>query len=272
MRNTRNLKFRIYGFEVRCITIISHGLVSGKGKQPIVRELKKELSTFRSTVKLTDSEANRLWLMCVKEYNSVSKKVYSKRTDNESVYMAIRGTLPYLESVKNNLGKDIENHEKLAYMGDLISSGIFYLCSYHKHCAADHLDYQGRVYVSSEWRSRCPAEFADKVESYIKNHNCLTVEEIMGEPVYMTTRPNCRHYFIELDIDEVLHNSVKKLLRTHEMISEGVNSYEYSQYRNYYERLKALIALRQVCPCLKLEADITETRRLTKKWLAMVSR
>lgn len=273
MRNTRNLKFRIYGFEVRCASIISHGLVSGKGRQPILGELKRELAAFRSTVRLTDSEANELWLMCVNEYKSVAKTVWGKRTDNESVYRAIRATLPYLEKIKNGLGRDIENHDKLSYLSDLMSEGIFYLCSQHTHCAEGHKDFQGRVYVSENWRERCPdSATRRRVASYIRNHSCQTVEEIVGDPVYMVTRPNCRHYFVGLDIEEVMHSSAKTMLKRHDMIKTGVSSYEYSQYRNYYERLKMLVGLRQVCPCLKLEGDITETRRIMKKWLAMVSR
>lgn len=273
MRNTRNLKFRIYGFEVRCASIISHGLVSGKGKQPILRGLKRELAAFRSTVKLTDGEANELWLMCVNEYKSVAKTVWGKRTDNESVYRAIRATLPYLEKIKNGLGRGIENHDKLSYLRDLTSEGIFYLCSCHTRCAEGHKDFQGKVYVSENWRERCPdSHTRRRVASYIRNHRCMTVEEAVGDPVYMVTRPNCRHYFMELGIEEVMHSSAKAMLKRHGMIKTGVNSYEYGQYRNYYERLKALIALRQVCPCPKLEADITETRRIMKKWLSMLSR
>lgn len=253
--------------------IISHGLVSGKGKQPILRELKRELAAFRSTVKITNIQANELWLMCVNEYNSVAKTVWGKRTDNESVYLAIRRTLPNLEKIKNVLGRDIEKHDKRDYLLKLTRKGIFYVCSKHTHCAEGHKDYQGRIYVSKDWRDRCDnAVDRRRVASYIRNHQCLTVEEIVDDPVYMVTRPNCRHYFVKVDIEEVMHSSVNKILKNHNMIKTGVSSYEYSQYRMYYERLKALIALRNICPCLKLEKDITETRRIMKKWLSMVSR
>ena len=273
MRNIRNLKFRIYGFEVRCAAIIGRGLARGKGKRPILAELKRELAAFRSTVKLTDGEANGLWLMCANEYKSVSKTVWGKRADSESVYRAIRATLPYLEKIKNGLGRDIESRDKLSYLSQLTGEGIFYLCSSHTHCAEGHKDFQGKVYVSENWRERCPdSRTRRRVASYIRNHGCRTVEEIVGDPVYMVTRPNCRHYFVELDIEEVMHSGVKKLLKNHDMVHAGVNSYEYGQYRNYYERLKMLIGLRESCPCPKLEADITDTRRIMKKWLAMVSR
>lgn len=273
MMQSKTLKFRIYSFEVRCAALISHGLVSKKGKQPILRELKKELLAFRSTVKLTESEANQLWVTLVNTYISISRTVWSKRTDNETVYRAIRTTLPHLERFKNQFGLDIENRRKLSYLHSLEQDKIFYLCSSHPGCAKDHEAYQGKIYVSENWRERCKAEDTKKIEAYIKNHHCMTIEAVTNAPVYMMTRPNCRHYFISVGVEEVLTSSAKKILKKHHMIqSEGKDSYVYSQYRVYYERLKLMQKLRDVCPCLILEKDIKETQKLTKKWLSMLSR
>lgn len=271
MRNKRYLKFRIYSFEVNSAKIISHGLVSGKGKLPIMRHLKRELLNFRSTVKMTDSEANELWLFCSYSYNKISKDVWGKRTDNESVYMAIRRLFGDMEGFKNRLGTDIELHEKDVYLDRLLSDGIFYLCSAHKDCAKDHLDFQGKIYVSEDWEARCLDGDQARIRAYIKNHKIQTIEWVVGDPVYMTTRPNCRHYFIKMDVEEVLSNSVNKMLKQHHMIRERVNlTYEYVNYRKYYERLKLLKSLRDTCPCSQLEADIKETRRMMKKWLSLI--
>lgn len=273
MMNTRNLKSRIYGFEVRCAGIISQGLVSGKGKQPILKQLKQELVAFRSTVKLHSREVNQLWLMCLSSYQIISGKVWGKRTDNVSVYNAIKRLMPTLEHIKNEVGQGIEERKKSSYLANLLDDGIFYLCSYHTNAAKDHAQYQGKIYVSENWRERCiDSEDRKRVAAYIKNHKCLTVEEICSAPVYMVTRPNCQHYFTRVDIDEVMHNSVKKLLKTYDMVKTDKSSYEYNQYRNYYERLKLLMSLRGICPCYDLEADIRQTRKITKKWLSMVSR
>ena len=273
MRQIRNLKFRIYGFEVRCAALISQGLVSGKGRKPILERLKRELDGFRRTVRLSNSEANGLWLMCLSTYNNVAKTVWGKRTDNTSVYRAIKRNLPRLERVKNEIGRNIEERDKVAYLGDLLSEGIFYLCSSHKNCAKGHEPFQGKIYVCEDWKNRCRDSTEKKrIRAYIRNHGCMTVEEICGEPVYMVTRPNCRHYFIRLPTEEVLGASVNKLLKSHNLVSSEPNSYEYSLYRMYYERLKMLKALRRICPCSDLENDITKTYGLTKKWLSMVSR
>ena len=247
-------------------------MVSKKGKSPILRELKKELLAFRSTVKLTESEANQLWLLCVNEYNSISKTVWARRTDNETVYKAIRACLPHLEHFKNHFGLDIEDRKKRAYIYDLKSKGIFYLSSFHKDCAKDHEAFQGKIYVSESWEERCKPEEADKIRAYIKNHKCMTIEAVTNAPVYLMTRPNCRHFFISVGVEEVLHSSAKKILKKHNLIKpEGKNSYVYSQYRVYFERLKLLKQLRQECPCLILEKDIKETTKITKKWLSMLS-
>lgn len=273
MKNIRYLKSRIYSFEIKCSAIISEGLLEGKGKQPILRDLKKELVLFIGTVRLTPTEINELWQLCVYLYNSMSKKVRGNRTDNSRVYESMRKFIPFLEKIKNEIGKSIEIRDKRKYLDNLTDKGIFYLCSSHTDCAKDHLDYQGKMYVSTDWRSRCADEATkNRVRAYIRNHKCKTIEEIVGAPVYMTTRPNCRHYFIRMEVEEVMHNSINKLLREHKMIKNTVSSYEYNMYRMYYERLRALLALRDICPCLELEKDISKTRRIMKKWLSMINR
>lgn len=269
MRNIRNLKFRIYGFGVRCTVIIKHGLHGKHGRTAIFRRLKKELMVFRSTVRLSDGEVNDLWRFCVGLYNFILAESRSCSTE----YDLIRASVLYLERFEHGFGRIIEERDKKAYLRGLLQSGVFYLCSYHTNCAEGHFDFQGKIYVSSKWRERCTdAKERRMVAAYIRNHRCDTIESVIGEPVYMVLRPNCRHFFIEVGVDEVLHNSRNKLLRKYGMVYVGVSSYEYSQYRKYYERLKVLLALRKVCPCDRLERDISNTRKLIKKWLTMVDR
>ena len=88
---------------------------------------------------------------------------------------------------------------------------IFFICSQHEKPAKDHADYQGKIYVDRFWRQKVSDENRYAVLSYIRNHNVLTVQEIMGSPVYLITRPNCKHFFIPLGTDEVLHSSIKKI-------------------------------------------------------------
>lgn len=268
MKNYRQISYRIYGSEVRLVGIISHNLVSNKGKRSLRKELVGELARVRSTVKLTDSEANRLWLFSQFFYNKLSRYDYKDKSP-EYLYEKIKRLMPNLERFKHELVRNIEARDKNAYLGDLLSDGIFYLCSYHKDCAEDHVDYQGKIYVSEDWEARCYDYDRKRIAAYIRNHDCKTIEWVLGEPVYLLTRPNCRHYFTEMSVDEVLHSSVKKLLKKYDMISEsGERSDSYYMYREYYERLRMLLELRDVCPCYKLEEDIRRTRKLIKKWLS----
>ena len=267
MRQWKNLKFRTYSFEVKCAYIISHSLVGNRGKFAVKKLLRRALMEFRSTVKITDREANELWLNCM----YMLSRIDWRSKDNSKIYAQMKRLLPSLERFKNRFVSDIEVREKNAYLRDLLSDGIFYLCSWHKDCAKDHEAYQGKIYVAEDWEERCLDGDQGKIRAYIKNHKCLTVQEVVGDPVYMITRPNCRHYFISVPVDEVLHNSAKKLLKEHDMIKEGHKKNDaYYAYREYYERLKFLIALRDTCPCNELEVDIKKTRRLMKKWLSSV--
>lgn len=88
---------------------------------------------------------------------------------------------------------------------------IFFICSVHEKPAKDHADWQGRIYVDRFWRTKVDESLRRAVESYIKNHNIYTVQEIMNAPVYLITRPNCKHFFIPLSTSEVLHKSVRKI-------------------------------------------------------------
>ena len=88
---------------------------------------------------------------------------------------------------------------------------IFFICSVHEKPAEDHKDYQGKIYVDRFWRMKVGGGEFYSVLSYIKNHDTITVQEIMGDPVYLVTRPNCKHFFIPLDTQSVLHRSERSI-------------------------------------------------------------
>ena len=88
---------------------------------------------------------------------------------------------------------------------------IFFICSVHEKPAQDHKDFQGKIYVDRFWRQKVSGAQFYPVLSYIKNHQVLTVQGIMGAPVWLTTRKNCKHFFIPLDTLSVLHRSERSL-------------------------------------------------------------
>lgn len=111
---------------------------------------------------------------------------------------------------------------------------IFFLCSNHYDSALDHAPYQGKVYVDRYWRHKVSGTEYYAVSAYIKNHNTISIQEIMGAPVYMTTRPYCRHYFTPISTNQVLGSSTKKLLK--DTGSNHYNSHPYTNERYIQER------------------------------------
>lgn len=94
---------------------------------------------------------------------------------------------------------------------------IFYLASEHPDCADDHKNYQGKMYIKSNWKSIIKQdELIPKIETFINNKRMMTIEEVIEKPVWFSTRPNCRHYFTPITIKQALGNisELKQKLRT----------------------------------------------------------
>lgn len=133
---------------------------------------------------------------------------------------------------------------------------IFYLCSYHSDCANDHVDYQGKIYVDEDWEDVVSEEMKPKVQEYIDAHKVDTIQNVRdGEP-YLTTRPNCRHYFTPMSLEDVLGSSVKKLLKD--------NNMEKGTYdkQNYIDLQKQRYGERQI---RKYKSDLEQQKIMLEK-------
>lgn len=283
MLGKERIKSVIYGYEVRTTAIISNGLVHRVPKQQILKRIKNELDKVTKYANLTDVERNHLWNETYSRYIMVSKQSFSSLRKSKNpdldydeelklrknvVYGVVKSEFRRLEKDKNELANEYEYRGKREMLTEQFDSGIFYLCSSHIKPAKDHADWEGKIYVSEDWAERVAPEFHSQVAAYIRNHNVRTVEWVTGEPVWMVYRPNCKHYFVEVSVEEVLGNSVRKLLKKHNMYmaDEKELSYESCQYKNYYERLKMLTYLKSMFDAEELDKDITETRKLVRKW------
>lgn len=295
MLGKNRLKQVVFGYEVRVNAIIGNSLVHRVPKQQTLKLIKKELGRLTKYANLSPIETNHLWQNSYSRYIRVSKQSFSslrrannyKKPEKNSqdyeqelalrkniVYKTIRKEWQGLEHEKNDLANEYEFRNKHDSLMEQFASGIFYLCSTHVNPAKDHADWEGKVYVSEDWEDRVSPDQHSQVGAYIRNHKVQTVQWVTGEPVYLVTRPNCKHYFIEVDVEEVLGSSVKKLLKAHDMYmqDEPEITYEYAQYRNYYDRLKALTYLHRMFDAEELSADITHTRKLARKWRSEVNR
>ena len=98
---------------------------------------------------------------------------------------------------------------------NMVSTGqesgvVFYISAFFGDCAPDHADLNGKLFCDEKWESMAPKDRIDEIRDYIESNKIMTVQEAMGEPYYYTTRPNCRHYFQYISIDEVLGAKTQK--------------------------------------------------------------
>lgn len=284
MISKNRLKSVLYGYEIRATAIIGNSLVHSVPKQKTLKLIQKELSKVSKYANLDRNETHDLWLDSYSRYVRVSKKVYSSLRKAEkanleyddylklrknTVYADLRTEFKGLEHEKNSVADQYEYRAKHDQVVELLQgSGIFYLCSSHKNPAKDHAEWEGKVYIAEDWANRVSPDQAEKISAYVQNHQIRTVEWVTGAPVWLVMRPNCKHYLIPVTVEEVLGNSVRKLLKTHDMYMEPEKeiSYEYGQYKTYYERLKMLSYLNTMFDAEDLGSDIKETRTLVRKW------
>ena len=91
-------------------------------------------------------------------------------------------------------------------MGQEVGDGekpVFFLVSSHGDCAQDHADYQGRLYYDRFWRRKVSGKAERKeINSIISSQGLRSFQWVTGKPVWMITRPNCRHYFVGVTASE----------------------------------------------------------------------
>ena len=120
---------------------------------------------------------------------------------------------------------------------------LFYLCSYHEKCAEDHKAYQGKLYVDRYWKSTLEQYpdlwwLVEPVQAYIRNHDLMTIQEATSSKPYLITRPNCKHFFIPIDIWTVLTSSLPAIKREHPESVQGTGNKSHRQYRKEYYKLR----------------------------------
>lgn len=114
---------------------------------------------------------------------------------------------------------------------------IFHLCTFFNDSAPDHAKWQGKTYVLENWKNYITDEEEIKrIEEFIKKEDIRTLEWVIDKPVYMTTRPNCRHSFIAIDLEQAINyrQTLKDL-----NLKKGTykaDNYEALQKQRYNER------------------------------------
>lgn len=294
------VKRRLVKLEIDVFGIISNGLLHHTPKAKILVQMQKELDLLSVQIGLSDQERNQIWLNCCNHYRRISMKTvvslrkierkFGKKEDYEQslvqrravIYNSIRANIQNNDLIKeaNEVMYDYEQRNKhdFIYGPDGLldsakeSESPFFLCSKHKNPAKDHKDWEGKMYYDENYEQYVDADKLDQVRAYIRNHKLVTLQWVTGAPVYLCTRRNCKHYFTNIPLNQVLHSSARSLLNKHGMIMEDQvpASKEVLHYREYYNRLKIEEALHKLVPNEKLASDINKDKKLLDKWQKML--
>lgn len=182
--------------------------------------------------------------------------------------------------------KDEVIKSTLEYNRQLETPKIFYLASEHNDSAEDHKDYQGKMYIDKQWRSYIINKDLIKiVEKYLHTHKTYYFQWVIGKPVWFITRPNCRHYFKVLSINEVINTPKEELIEKYKMhraignrqyvrtLEHSVSREWYADKRNaellllrYKNRLKIHVMLKQTYTNELIDHAIAKDKLLIAKW------
>lgn len=206
-------------------------------------------------------------------FRYLRKVVVSQGTKEDKAKMAflmVKRVKPY-ELVRKEISKKlmgIDTMEKKYRIEDALQDGIFFLVSKHDDCAKDHEDYQGKIYVNENWRSMTKDPM---VAMYISTNRIRTFQWVTGKPVYMITRPYCRHYFRKISVNEALSTDKNILLMKYYMnLDKGIRgtrqTLPHFMEDTYRERLDYLEGLFKVTPTNDIAVDIEKTKFLMRKW------
>ena len=287
------VKRRLMKLEIDIFGIISQGLEQHMPKLQVMKQIQKLIRELQQEINMTDAEAQAVYAQAQAHYNQVSRRTFAqlRKLDKQQkqdqrmnvIYANSRALIQSDALIKNAnqvmyMYEQRRKHDSIYGEDGLIAASReitsrayspFFICSSHPKPAKDHAAWEGKVYYDEAWEDHVTdPEDAASIRAYIRNHDLYTIQWAVGPPVYLCTRKNCKHFMINIDLEEVLHSSARKLLRTHKlyMKNEEPASPELLRYRQYYNRLKLEQALYQVIPNDELKKDLKKDKLLLDKY------
>lgn len=296
-------KTQLNNLSIQYNTIIYKGLVSNQSFNEVHKELLNATINQKRHNEATDNKLLKTALWQFINLNRKKPRNIDKYADKhyKAYYSGFNPMLalsmfifdnlkqePFDRSI-NEIARERESQSKDKVIEETLNKNrenakIFYLASSHNDCALDHKDYQGKIYVDKYWK-RYVKTRREEVETYIQTHNIQTFQWVIGKPVWFVTRPNCRHYFQALTIDEVIGSNTQELIKKYDMhraigrrayvqtIAHSTNRVWYQDVRNaelllikYKERLKLHKSLYSTFPNPLIKNAIEKDKLLIAKW------
>lgn len=223
------------------------------------------------SVKITESEivAENLpsdvkeQIKAIKEFNAKeilklanqSLSVYQKQVQiinkvstPETLYEAVKNQMPkginngfkvnynngkqfswkaYMEmNLRTTVHQEMTNHQ--IKVGAKLNQ-VFYICNSFSDCAPDHADYQAKIYYNAD------SDIGEKEQEYIDQNNILSMQEVINNEPFLTSRPNCRHEFHAIPTSEVLNMSDDEILEKENL---KFGDYKSANYDKLMEQRK----------------------------------
>lgn len=131
----------------------------------------------------------------------------------------------YMEmNIRTTVHQEIGNQQK--EIGQKLGQ-IFYICNSFGDSAPDHADYQGKLYYDAR------VDIPPEVQSFIDSNGIMSRQEVEDGDPWLTTRPNCRHTFNVISLEEAMGSSTDEILK-----KEGLKfgDYEADNYSKVQEQ------------------------------------
>lgn len=181
----------------------------------------------------------------------------------------------YKEYMEMNVRTTVQHEigeQQLEVGGDV--GVVFYACNVYQDCADDHKDYQGRVYYDKRYLTMgYDEETVRTIERAIRSRNMLAVQDVRDGKPYLTTRPNCRHNFTALSIEQASDERIVPKLglvrgsyRDDKYAATQEQRYNERQIRAYKARLEMNESMYAKSPSDALASQIARDKVLVRQW------
>lgn len=142
----------------------------------------------------------------------------------------------YMEmKVRTTISNQIVNQQMEL---NLTTQNIFFITNSFGDCADDHKDLQGKIYYDERFKEfNIPKEIKEKALALINSKKLMSMQKAIKEPYWLTTRPNCRHRFVPITLQQALGNTDDLLEKL--KLKKGTykdQNYQDSQELRYIER------------------------------------
>lgn len=142
------------------------------------------------------------------------RKIKASRSADRSRYATSSAVQNDLEKAANALDRKLQTKAKAVRVTEALEKGrgdcvVFYGSTYHQKPADGHKDWQGKTYVDRYWRRTLRdggrEDLIPEVGKRIAEEGIPTVQWAMGAPVWLVTRPYCRHALRPIPTEDALN-------------------------------------------------------------------